>query len=95
MVHQQYSRSCQKDMHLNTTDLGLCSSSIPPFYAVSPAVPADASNAALPAHATPSIQTAAEMRQAQLLCQLHLSVTESCSAPPPLLEGAAQATQLG
>jgi len=82
-------------MHLNATDdLRLCSSSIPLFHVVLPAVPADAYNAALPAHATPSFQTAAEMRQAELLCQLHLSVTESCAAPPPLLEGAAQATQL-
>ncbi len=72
----------------------LYSRGIPPFHAVSPAVPAAASNAALPAHAMPSIQTAAEMKQAQLLCQLHLSVTESCEAPPPLLEGAAQAPQL-
>ncbi len=94
MMRRQCSRSCQKDMHLNATDLGLCSIGIPPFHAVSPAVPADGSNAALPAHAMPSFQTAAEMRQAQLLCQLHLSVTESCAAPPPLLEGAAQATQL-
>lgn len=77
-----------------TLDLGLCSSVTPPFHDVLPAVPADASNAALPARAMPSLQTAAEMRQAQLLCQLHPSVTESCAAPPPLLEGAAQATQL-
>ena len=81
-------------MHSNATDLGLCSRSIPPLHAVSPAGTIDASNGALPAHAMPSFQTAAEMRQAELLCQLHLSVTESCAAPPPLLEGAAQATQL-
>jgi hypothetical protein len=79
---------------LQAASLGLYNNNIPPFHAVSPAVPADTSTVALPAHAMFSFQTASEMRQAQLLCQLNLSVTESCPALPPLLEGAAQATQL-